>query len=84
MDELMKYGAITYKPNISKNNLSILLSKKKHNSLFVNSKKQGYKLDRYGLVKLSKDNNDQILLHDYYSYIILKIYFCLKIHQQQF
>ena len=58
MDELMKYGTITYKPNISKNNLSILLSKKKHNSLFVNSKKQGYKLDRYGLIKLSTNNND--------------------------
>ena len=58
IDELKKYGTITYKPNISKNNLSILLSKKKHNSLFVNSKKQGYKLDRYGLIKLSTNNND--------------------------
>ena len=46
MKELIKYGTVTYRPNISKRNLIILLSKKKHNSLFVNQNKQGYRLDR--------------------------------------
>ena len=45
IDELKKNGTLTLKPNISKSNLKKLLLQKKHNALFVNPNKQGYKID---------------------------------------
>ena len=44
--ELSKYGSITYEPVISKKNLINILRQKKHQTLFVNPNKQGFKLDK--------------------------------------
>ncbi len=51
MNELKKYGNITYRPDISKKELSLILKRKKYAAIFVNPNKQGFKIDSYVLNK---------------------------------
>ncbi len=51
MNELKKYGNITYSPDISKKELSLILKRKKYDAIFVNPNKQGFKIDSSVLSK---------------------------------